>query len=860
MPTRPEQAGHDNAAFGIEDGDSEQQLLGPQASKESPSSREGAQAWWASYTCSRWMQASHTIESGRPTGESTVSKYQGLAQDDSDVTDGLGKNPNRKLLDYFRAIGASNQESDEVDLQYLSDVIAEGADPKSTDKYGQTCLHEISRAWNVDVMRFFLEKGADIQQADAYGVTPLHVAAALDYKEMICFLLGMRADLGARTCTDLQTALHFAAKNDATTAIGLLVQHGADVAARDYKQRTPLQLAANRGRSEAAHVLLELGADAGVQDSDGQLCISAMIEQMAPVAHLALNQFHLTDRTTRQQFYYLHLLEPEPARKGSSCDSDGRIVNEPMPPLELIVQNGKLDLIMHPVVLKLITVKWNLYGRTGAWILLILNFLFIVSWTTVAISVSVVRDEEHPYVFPEDWWRVLVVILALGLTVAEVSREVAELTRSHRKLRRWRGWLQRRIHDDLRRVHPMWPQEQHFLEKQIEFVRKMKPDYYRDLWNVFDWLVYVLLTVVFGIHVADILIVESALREYSLRLFAVTIIFLWLRLMKHVRAFREMGPFIVMLGNIVGDVLRFLFLYVEIFIPYACAFWIIFGGMEAVPSMQTVPQLLYSLYRITLVDEYEFDAMVAMDAMMAYLLCGTFLGLSAILCVNLLIALLSDTFQRYGVVRRGCAASFQVACFTSVPPPRVYENAQANGVMQQAAVILQVEQSMPSLRALCDDRYVQRRCAPLGEFCAEHFVTDPERHEETRKIAVGVKETLDELLKINRHMSPLDPKEGGDRKGRPSSVLLNEGQWLSTLQHLEMGQNQLSQDLSALKKDMKELQVLLQNLIQSSSRLCVKNETTEDAGEGSPPSPRLNKPVPSKPAGNTDCAPRHQRL
>ena len=39
-----------------------------------------------------------------------------------------------------------------------------------------------------------------------------------------------------------------------------------------------------------------------------------------------------------------------------------------------------------------------------------------------------------------------------------------------------------------------------------------------------------------------------------------------------------MGPFIVMLGEVVGDVMRFLFLYVEIFIPYACAFWIIFGG------------------------------------------------------------------------------------------------------------------------------------------------------------------------------------------------------------------------------------------------------------------------------------------
>ena len=63
--------------------------------------------------------------------------------------------------------------------------------------------------------------------------------------------------------------------------------------------------------------------------------------------------------------------------------------------------------------------------------------------------------------------------------------------------------------------------------------------------------------------------------------------------------------------------------------------------------MKTVPQLLYSLYRITLVDEYEFDAMVAVDSIMAHLLCGTFLALSSILCVNLMIALLSDTFQRF---------------------------------------------------------------------------------------------------------------------------------------------------------------------------------------------------------------------
>ncbi len=67
--------------------------------------------------------------------------------------------------------------------------------------------------------------------------------------------------------------------------------------------------------------------------------------------------------------------------------------------------------------------------------------------------------------------------------------------------------------------------------------------------------------------------------------------------------------------------------------------------------MQSVSGLLYSLYRITLVDEYEYAAMVTVDSVMAPLLCGTFLAASSILCVNLLVALLTDTFQRSEVTQ-----------------------------------------------------------------------------------------------------------------------------------------------------------------------------------------------------------------
>ncbi|MEQ2231300.1 hypothetical protein ILYODFUR_038085, partial [Ilyodon furcidens] len=220
-----------------------------------------------------------------------------------------------------------------VDLQFLDEVISDGADPNCSDRYGQTVLHEVSRAWSVDVMRFFLDRGSDHLCSDQFGVTALHVASALDYEDMVQFLLVRKADPSAQTLLDQQTALHYAAKNDAVRSIRLLLQAGACINCTDYKQRTPLQLAANMERSEAAQVLLELGANAGVKDSDGQLCITALIGRMSHVAQVALRQFHVTDRMTRQQYFYLNLLEPNAHTPGD--DLPGAGISEPTTPLNV---------------------------------------------------------------------------------------------------------------------------------------------------------------------------------------------------------------------------------------------------------------------------------------------------------------------------------------------------------------------------------------------------------------------------------------------------------------------------------------------------------------------------------------------
>jgi hypothetical protein len=64
---------------------------------------------------------------------------------------------------------------------------------------------------------------------------------------LLDFYLSITADLGALTYGENQTPVHYAAKNDADNALQELINIGADVNCRDYKQRTPLHVAAELG-------------------------------------------------------------------------------------------------------------------------------------------------------------------------------------------------------------------------------------------------------------------------------------------------------------------------------------------------------------------------------------------------------------------------------------------------------------------------------------------------------------------------------------------------------------------------------------------------------------------------------------
>ena len=50
---------------------------------------------------------------------------------------------NRSLIQYFAKLGRSKKDDEVVDLDYVEQMLSNGADINCADKYGQTLLHEV---------------------------------------------------------------------------------------------------------------------------------------------------------------------------------------------------------------------------------------------------------------------------------------------------------------------------------------------------------------------------------------------------------------------------------------------------------------------------------------------------------------------------------------------------------------------------------------------------------------------------------------------------------------------------------------------------------------------------------------------
>src|SRR6266702_4716706 len=150
-------------------------------------------------------------------------------------------------------------ETVQLFTQHGADVTAQGS------------VHWFDFLWvtRAEAVEVLIRYGADVNARDKRNSTPLHRGLPRVSPESVQLFIQHWADIAGQG--DNFETLGFTQDAGAKT-VEVLIQHGANVNARDKSNWTPLHLVSSRqsGEIESARVLLEHGANAGAEDDIGR--------------------------------------------------------------------------------------------------------------------------------------------------------------------------------------------------------------------------------------------------------------------------------------------------------------------------------------------------------------------------------------------------------------------------------------------------------------------------------------------------------------------------------------------------------------------------------------------------------------
>lgn len=162
-------------------------------------------------------------------------------------------------------------------------------------------LHDAAGAGDLSTVKAMVAAGADpaaVREGPmaALCTTALHAAAGRGQRAVLGWLLdeaGLAADHCPAAIQTRHRALMLAAGGGHAEAAALLIAHGADVNARDYKSETALYMAADKGHANVVKILLAAGADASLRDRFGlcaqDVCCNNPAEALTPRARTQLH-------------------------------------------------------------------------------------------------------------------------------------------------------------------------------------------------------------------------------------------------------------------------------------------------------------------------------------------------------------------------------------------------------------------------------------------------------------------------------------------------------------------------------------------------------------------------------------------
>ena len=147
------------------------------------------------------------------------------------------------------------------DAETVGALLRAGANVKAANRYGVTPLSLACTNGNGVIVRLLLNAGANPNDVLSGGETALMTAARTGKVDAVNALLEHKAEVNAKETKYKQTALMWAAAAGNVQVVEALLKAGADIHASSNAAFTPLLFAVREGQIGTANALLKAGAD-----------------------------------------------------------------------------------------------------------------------------------------------------------------------------------------------------------------------------------------------------------------------------------------------------------------------------------------------------------------------------------------------------------------------------------------------------------------------------------------------------------------------------------------------------------------------------------------------------------------------
>ncbi|CAF1107291.1 unnamed protein product [Brachionus calyciflorus] len=214
-----------------------------------------------------------------------------------------------------------------------------------------------------------------------------------------------------------------------------------------------------------------------------------------------------------------------------------------------------------------------------------------------------------------------------------------------------------------------------------------------------DLLTITLLIISLATHLEDILNHSETIARNHIRVASITVVVLSFRLLKSARTlWMPFGMLVMTLYHIIRDIIVWILAFIIIWIPFTTCFYMLFGNgltidcdsaaqtcsaenKTVISGMEDYSKAAFFLFTAAFgAGDIPYEQFNELDDKISNFIVGLYIGVTAVIMVNIFIALLSSTFERVHDYSKGVFLLERAKKIIQVE--RCYEKLRANRLRQ----------------------------------------------------------------------------------------------------------------------------------------------------------------------------------